>query len=449
MGRAEGATVRLTAYLDGGRIGWFTQRDGGDVSLEFDSAWRRDAGRLELSLSLPKSRRRHEGTAPGNFLWNLLPDNDDVLARWGRTFGVSPRNPMGLLANVGLDAAGAVQLIDSAQWDEPVLDGPGEIEWVDDAIIASHLRELRADPSAWVASGYDGGYFSLAGAQSKFTLVRGPDAWGFATGRAASTHIVKPGVAGLRWGDLNEHLTMRAAHHLKMDVARSRLVNFDDESAIVIERFDRHRRTEQTEGPAIARRHQEDFAQATGTHPTAKYQNEGGPGIAAISQLIIDRFGPAGPMHALGFFDATIFNWVALGTDAHAKNYALLWSMSRTGWPRLAPLYDLGSALAYPEINNRRAKLAMSFDGHYRTFEIEPRHIVREASVFNGILGQGAIADWVYSRARTYVDGLPEALSLAAEEASLSGEERQFAATLIDRARERTQDLRRQLDRRQ
>jgi serine/threonine-protein kinase HipA len=106
------------------------------------------------------------------------------------------------------------------------------------------------------------------------------------------------------------------------------------------------------------------------------------------------------------------------------------------------------SALAYPEINNRRAKLAMSFDGHYRTYEIEPRHIVREASVFTGILGQSATVDWVYSRARTYVDGLPEALSLAAEEASLSGEERQFAATLIDRARERTQDLRRQLDRR-
>ena len=98
--------MRLTAYLDGRRIGWFTQRDGGDVALEFDPAWQRDAGRLELSLSLPKSRRRHEGTAPVNFLWNLLPDNDDVLARWGRTFGVSPRNPMELLANVGLDAAG-------------------------------------------------------------------------------------------------------------------------------------------------------------------------------------------------------------------------------------------------------------------------------------------------------------------------------------------------------
>lgn len=38
MGCVEGAPVRLTAYLDGRRIGWFTQRGGGDVSLEFDPA---------------------------------------------------------------------------------------------------------------------------------------------------------------------------------------------------------------------------------------------------------------------------------------------------------------------------------------------------------------------------------------------------------------------------
>ncbi len=449
MGAAEGTAMKLTAYLSGQRIGWFTQQDGGDVALEFDPAWQRDAGRLELSLSLPKSRRRHSGDAPGNFLWNLLPDNSEVLERWGRSFGVSPRNPMRLLANVGSDAAGAVQLVDSTQWDGPELDGQGDVDWVDDTVIASHLRALRADPSAWVASEHEGGYFSLSGAQSKFTLVRGPDAWGFANGRAASTHIVKPGVAGLRRGDLNEHLTMRAAHHLKIDVARSRIVHFEDESAIVVERFDRYRQHgEPAADSAIVRRHQEDFAQATGTHPTAKYQNEGGPGIAAISRLILDSFGPAAPMEALKFFDATIFNWAALGTDAHAKNYAVLSSTTRTGWPRLAPLYDLGSALAYPEINSRNAKLAMSFDGHYRTFEIEPRHIVREASVFNDVLGRGATEDWVHSRARTYVDGLPDALSLAAEEASLDGEERRFAATLIERASERTQQLKRQLEQR-
>ncbi|WP_345803361.1 HipA domain-containing protein [Microbacterium sp. AZCO] len=441
--------MRLTAYLDGARVGWFTQNDFGDIVLEFDPTWQRDAGRVELSLSLPKSRRRHEGSAPGNFLWNLLPDNSGVLNRWGRTFGVSSRNPMALLGNVGLDAAGAVQLVDSTLWDGARLEGPASVEWVDEAVIAAHLRLLRDDPTAWVAAEFDGGYFSLAGAQSKFTLVRGSGKWGFAKGRAASTHIVKPGIAGLTRGDLNEHLTMRAAHHLHLDVARSRMVQFEDESAIVVERYDRYRqRGEQSADALVGRRHQEDFAQATGTHPSSKYQNEGGPSIASITNLILESFGPASVSEALRFFEATIFNWAALGTDAHAKNYALLSSTARTGWPTLSPLYDLGSALAYPEINNRRAKLAMSFDGHYRTFEIEPRHILREAAIFHSTLGQSTATDWVYSRAQTYVEGLPDALSLAVEEASLRGQARDFAVELIDRASERTKVLQQQLDQR-
>ncbi len=73
-GTYGGAAVRLTAYLDGRRTA------GSPRTTVATSRWssippgQRDAGRLELSLSLPKSRRRHEGTAPGNFLWNLLPD---------------------------------------------------------------------------------------------------------------------------------------------------------------------------------------------------------------------------------------------------------------------------------------------------------------------------------------------------------------------------------------
>ncbi len=147
----------------------------------------------------------------------------------------------------------------------------------------------------------------------------------------------------------------------------ARLVNFDDERAIVIERFDRHRRTAQAEGTSIARGHQEDFAQATGTHPTVKYQNEGGPASPRSHSSSSDRFGQRGPMHAQGFFDATIFNWVALGTDAHAKNYALLWPTARTGWPRLAPLYDSAQHWRTPRSPIAKQSSRLSFDGRYRT----------------------------------------------------------------------------------
>ncbi len=429
--------MRLTAYLNGIRVGWFEQPRGGAITLDYDRDWQHAAGRTELSLSLPKSRRHHDGSAPGNYLWNLLPDSNEVLERWGRRFNVSSQNPLSLLANVGLDAAGAVQLTSSEDYDEPGLSGEGGIEPIDEAGIAAHLRALRKDPSAWVATDHDGGYFSLAGAQSKFTLVCTGEGWGKPTGRIASTHIVKPGVAGLAQSDVNEHLTMRAAHFLGLRVARSRVMRFEDETAIVITRFDRTRAADGT----VRRRHQEDFAQATGTHPSAKYQNEGGPGIAAIGRLIGTHLGRAAHDEVARFFEATLFNWAVLGTDAHAKNYALVYPETRTGRPTLAPLYDLGSALAYPEVNNRTAKLAMSYAGHYRTFEIEPKHTVREAAAL------GLDDEWVMDRARHLVGGLPEALSRAAEEAELVGDAAVFAGTLIDRARDRADELSRQLAR--
>ncbi len=52
------------------------------------------------------------------------------------------------------------------------------------------------------------------------------------------------------------------------------------------------------------------------------------------------------------------------GTDANAKNYALL--LARAGQVRLAPLYDLASALPYDDLDSERLKLAMKIGDKYR-----------------------------------------------------------------------------------
>jgi serine/threonine-protein kinase HipA len=64
------------------------------------------------------------------------------------------------------------------------------------------------------------------------------------------------------------------------------------------------------------------------------------------------------------------FNWLIGGTDAHAKNYSLLHGAG--GRVRLAPLYDLVSALPYFE--PRKIKLAMKIGGSYRMHEIGESH---------------------------------------------------------------------------
>lgn len=422
---------RLTAYIDGRRVGQFT-RGGAGVIFTFDDDWRAAMRRMELSLSLPKSRREHTGTAPENYLWNLLPDNDAVLQRWGTKFGVSPRNPMALLANVGLDTAGAVQLTIE---DAPALSGPSSLEPIGRAEIAAHIRQLRADPEAWLIPGHGSGYFSLAGAQSKFALARAEDGWAVPIGRAPSTHIFKPGIHGLSHSDLNEHLTMAAARSLGLDVADSRIEGFEDETVIVVERYDR---ALDPDG-MVLRLHQEDMAQAAGVHPAGKYQNEGGPGIARIVDLIRSARGKDAEPSVQRFFEATLFNWAALGTDAHAKNYSLL--HDRQIGPRLAPLYDLATTLPYPDVNSRNSRLAMAFSLHYRQYEIEPRHILADAAAAS--LDSG----WVLTRASEIVDGLADAFSQAAADAGLAGDDAAFSARIVDEAHARAQRLRRELDR--
>lgn len=189
----------------------------------------------------------------------------------------------------------------------------------------------------------------------------------------------------------------------------------------------------------MERLHQEDLAQAAGVHPAVTYQNDGGPGIAQIAGLLREHLGRSAVPDLSRFFEATLFNWASLGTDAHAKNYAILYSPRRGTRPTLAPLYDLGSALAYPEISDRNARLAMSYAGHYRAREIQQSDIAREAE------GIGLEAEWAITRARELASGLPEALSSAAAESHLGGGDATFAARLVDRARERSAALLAQL----
>ena len=77
------------------------------------------------------------------------------------------------------------------------------------------------------------------------------------------------------------HLCLALARALGLPAAGSEVVRFEDEVAIVVERYDRVR----TAG-TIRRLHQEDMCQIPGLPPTKKYQNEGGPGCAEISEAI-------------------------------------------------------------------------------------------------------------------------------------------------------------------
>lgn len=64
------------------------------------------------------------------------------------------------------------------------------------------------------------------------------------------------------------------------------------------------------------------------------------------------------------FADASIWNWLIAGTDAHAKNYSPLLAGNQV---RLVPLYDVASALPYGAHENK-LRLAMKVGDDDRVF---------------------------------------------------------------------------------
>lgn len=177
------------------------------------------------------------------------------------------------------------------------------------------------------------------------------------SGATPTTHILKPAVRGFDDHELNEHICLDAARRVGLRSVRTRVERFGAESVIVVARYDR------VAGPSgIARVHQEDLCQALAVMPQRKYQNGGGPGAADIVALLRRELPARAAADAVGrFVDALIWNWVIAGTDAHAKNYSLLLARREA---RLAPLYDIASALPYG-IHERKLRMAMKVGGDY------------------------------------------------------------------------------------
>ena len=92
-------------------LGVVTRSPGDDLSFAYGPDWLRDPDAFPLSLSLPLRPDPFRRSVLEPWLAGLLPDDENVLRAWSARFHVSRRNVFGLLAEVGEDCAGAVQLV--------------------------------------------------------------------------------------------------------------------------------------------------------------------------------------------------------------------------------------------------------------------------------------------------------------------------------------------------
>jgi serine/threonine-protein kinase HipA len=365
---------------------------------------------------MPVQVRSHPDHVVTPWLWGLLPDNEAVLARWARQFQASASSPFSMLATpIGHDCAGAVRFVPPDAVDQ-LVDRPGEVTWLTEDEVAQRLRELRQDSTAWLGRSLTG-QFSLAGAQAKTALLRQNGRWGEPSGRVATSHILKPAVTGLDDHDLNEHLCLDAARRAGLLVVRTHIARFGEETAIVVDRYDRR----SLDGEVV-RIHQEDLCQALGILPWRKYQNEGGPGPKDIVSLFRQAMPHRVAVDAVWrFVEALAWNWLIAGTDAHAKNYSLLLAADQI---RLAPLYDIASALPYGT-HEKKLRFAMKLGGDYRVFP--HRNTWREAAFELDI-----DADATVARVEALAVCTPDAFAAAAASHDIVSLKRDLPGRLVD-----------------
>lgn len=251
-------TTRLEAWLEDRHAGRFVFADDGSVHFEYDP----DAPDTPVSLSLPRDGRAAPRAA-ASFLENLLPDHEGTRARMALAYEARSSRTPDILAKAGGDVAGGLVILPEG---EGPPSSPAILSPALDRDVADRINSIKIDPDAWAPRGV-AARFSLAGTQGKFALARVQDDWYWSNATVPSTHIVKPGRRDLRNIERAEAAALSLAHRAGLPAPVATVLQVHEQTAFVVERFDR----ETGEGALAKRLHAEDFAQALGLGPAAKY----------------------------------------------------------------------------------------------------------------------------------------------------------------------------------
>ncbi len=385
MGRT-GKLKALSVWMNDEHVGEWRRSSGGGQEFAYADAWlSADAARpVSLSLPLrPHAQPYRKGVT--EFFDNLLPDNRAIRERIQQRFGAASTGAFDLLQEIGRDCVGALQLL-------PEGHEPGNVRRIQAGRLTTGdveniLVNALTPGFGHRAQDEDSDFrISLAGAQEKTALLWHKGAWHRPQGSTPTTHILKLPIGGNPQGiDLstsveNEWLCAQIVAGYSIPVAPCRMATFGAQKALVVERFDRRL---SADGKWFMRLPQEDFCQATATPPALKYENDGGPGMEKIMELL--RGSETAAEDRRDFMRTQLVFWLLAAIDGHAKNFSIF--LQAAGAYRLTPRYDILSA--HPILGKGRGmlsphkiRMAMAVRGknrHYRWKEIVARHWLETA----------------------------------------------------------------------
>ena len=376
MGRKSHSSP-LVLWANGQLVGSWTPPGRKPTELRYEESWVKSPFGRPLSLSLPLPLVGHEplrGAAVENYFANLLPENQTIRRRLAQRYTAGSEATFDLLAAIGRDCVGAIQLL-------PVGENPEGFNRIDGTVlseddVAQLLRGTVAPPIPGQHEVDADFRISIAGAQEKTALLWHEGRWMRPHGATPTTHILKMplGLVGNMQADMrtsvqNEWLCLKLLEGFGLPVARAAIITFADHpAALVVERFDRRLHKS---GKSILRLPQEDFCQVLGVNPLRKYEADGGPGVEQLAAVLHSSSKARADLKTL--LQAQVLFWLMAATDGHAKNFSI--HLLAGAAFELTPLYDVLSA--WPiigrgknQLSSHHAKLAMAVSGKNRHYEL-------------------------------------------------------------------------------
>ena len=296
-----------------------------------------------ISVALPIQDERFSPDQTKTFFEGLLPEGF-MRRSIAANMHFDENDYLSILCNLGRECLGAIRI---GYADDEQEDGY-------EAITPEQVEELAAEGTAKSTEMVIKSHLSLTGASGKVGLYFDDEEgqWYLPRGLAPSTHIVKQSHIRLEGIVSNEQLSMLAAHKCGIITPESFVVNvgkgIDSEVLFATKRYDRIiDDTSEMIGHLKRpfRIHQEDFAQAMGITSFEKYERDGSSYAEKMFD-VIRKYSKNPLADQLSLWNRIVFNYALGNTDAHIKNYSLLYDSNMEGI-HLAPAYDMISTVIY------------------------------------------------------------------------------------------------------
>ena len=353
-------------------VGTINGDDAANACFAYLPEYLQESDAVAISISLPLREEPYSATQKARFFEGLLPEGFTrrSVAQW---MHVDESDYLSILHGLGRECLGAICITEPGE----------ELRASYEPITEQQVRELAAEGATKSAEIVTKSHLSLTGASGKVGLYYDSrnGKWFLPWGTAPSTHIVKQSHVRLDGIVTNEQLALSTAAKCGIAIPHSFIINTgagkEHEVLFATERYDRvfsEQAQSIDELPRPFRLHQEDFAQAMGISASQKYEKNYSGYMRGMFD-ILRRYSADPVRDQLRLWDIIVFNYLIGNTDAHVKNFSLLYSPSLKGI-RLAPAYDIVSTTVYEQSTR---DMAFSISGVYSIDEIKREHFSKAA----------------------------------------------------------------------